>query len=292
MTYAIDAPFDFRDRLGEGPHWDDKTGTLLRVDAFGGKIHRLEPDSGRNEELLSVSGEVGFVVPTTDGRTVAAVENELVELGGEAPKMIVTVDEGNPDLRINDGKCDSHGRVVFGTISRSRQPVGALHRFDSSGRHDVLATGISVSNGMGWDNDLDRFYYIDSWAQRIDVFDYDVASGDVGSRRPFVEIPQEDGLPDGMAIDSEGGVWVALFGAGEVRRYAPDGLISEKVSMPATYVTSIAFGGADLKTAYVTSGYDEFDAAQRVREPLAGALLTFSAGVAGARCATFEPPVV
>ncbi|MFC9838452.1 SMP-30/gluconolactonase/LRE family protein [Rhodococcus sp. NPDC127530] len=291
MTYAIDAPFEFRDKLGEGPHWDDKTGTLLRVDALGGRIHRLEPDSGRNEELLSVSGEVGFVVPTTDGRIVATVVNELVELGADGPKKLAAVDEGNSDLRINDGKCDSRGRVVFGTISAARAPVGALHRFDSSGRHEVLATGISVSNGMGWDESLDRFYYIDSWTQCIDVFDYDVSNGDVGGRRPFVEIPQEEGLPDGMAIDSEGGVWVALFGAGEVRRYAPDGSISERVSLPATYVTSIAFGGADLKTAYVTSGYYEYDAAQREEEPLAGAILTFSAGVAGVRGATFDQPV-
>lgn len=287
MGIHVGAPFPHRDELGEGPHWDSATRTLLRVDIMLGLVHRLDPQTGE-QHTVTVGPPVTFAIPTSGGDIIAG-RHHTVELlrPAEQATVLAAVDVDVDDLRLNDAKCDAAGRLVFGTLSLSWQPgAGALYRLDRSGRTERLVAEVSLSNGMGWDQTGHRFYYVDSGTQRIDLFDYEPATGAVTGRRPFVRIEPEIGLPDGLAVDAEGGVWICLFGGGAVRRYSPQGQLSEVVSLPVSYPTSLAFGGAGLRTAYVTSSRHYAAEAQK-EEPLAGAVLTFEPGVAGCPVAPF-----
>jgi sugar lactone lactonase YvrE len=139
----------------------------------------------------------------------------------------------------------------------------------------------TISNGLDWNLDATRLYYIDSITQRIDAIDFDLDRGRLGRRRPFAAIAAENGLPDGLCVDADGGVWVALFGGGALRRYLPDGRCDAHISLPVTNPTSLTFGGRDLRDLYVTSARHRLTPEQLGREPLAGSLLRLRPGVAG-----------
>jgi sugar lactone lactonase YvrE len=156
--------------------------------------------------------------------------------------------------------------------------AAALYRLGADTLGPVI-TGTTISNGISWDSEL--MYFIDSPTQRIDVLDYDPDSGEVANRRPLVEIDAADGLPDGLTLDSEGGIWVCLFGGGALRRYSPAGALEEVISLPVTNPTCPAFGGDRLDTLYVTSARHRLSEAQLAAEPLAGAVLALDAGVTG-----------
>jgi sugar lactone lactonase YvrE len=164
-------------------------------------------------------------------------------------------------------------------MSTTREPgAAALYRIDPGGEvHGVIA-GTTISNGLGWSPSGERMYFVDSTTQRIDVLAYDVATGEAGARQPFAEI--EGGMPDGLAVDADGAVWVCLFGGGEVRRYTPGGELDGRARLPVSKPTSLAFGGADLATLFVTS-------ARQPGEPLAGAVFALRPGVAGVPVARF-----
>ena len=139
----------------------------------------------------------------------------------------------------------------------------------------------TISNGIGWSLDGTTMYYIDSITQQVAAFAYDLDSAEVGERQLFAEIDATDGLPDGLAVDAEGGVWVCLFGGGRLRRYAPDGSLDREIVLPLTNPTCPGFGGTDLRTLYVTTARHRLSEEQLAREPLAGALLQLDVGVAG-----------
>lgn len=140
---------------------------------------------------------------------------------------------------------------------------------------------MTVSNGLAWDEGRNRMYHVDSWTQRIDVLDHNTGFGDPADRRPFVRVDPRHGLPDGLAVDAEGGVWVCLFGGGVLHRYGPDGELTEIVPLPVTNPTSLAFGGDDLRTLFVTAARLRLTDAELVREPLTGAVLALDPGVSG-----------
>jgi sugar lactone lactonase YvrE len=281
MPIKVEARYPHRDELGEGPHWDAATSTLLRVDTLLGKVHRLDPDSGE-QTTLHLDSPLGFAVPSVGGSVVVGIGHSVqrVDPGGGRSE-IASVESGNDDLRFNDGKCDRHGSLFFGSLSLSREAAGGLYRLAADGRLDQVVPGVTVSNGMCWDDQRARYYYVDSWQQRVDVFDYDPGTGQVSGRRPFVRIAPETGLPDGMAIDDEGGVWVVMFFRGAVHRYDPDGRLTEVVPLPVSCPTSVAFGGPGLRTLFITSSRHRLDERERAAQPLAGAVFSCDPGVAG-----------
>jgi sugar lactone lactonase YvrE len=165
-------------------------------------------------------------------------------------------------------------------MSKTRQPEqAALYRLDSGSLTRIRT--ITTGNGTDWDVERRRMYHVDSPTQRIDVFDYDVASGEVENVRTWATIDAADGLPDGLTIDSDGCVWLALFSGGLVRRYDPDGTVMLDIALPTPFVTCPAFGGDDLATLIVTSSQHRIPPEARGRDPLAGALFTIDAGVTG-----------
>jgi sugar lactone lactonase YvrE len=256
--------------------WDARDRRLLFVDILAGEVHRLDPESGRLE-TIAVGEPVGAVAPRSRGGLVLATRDGFAGLEGDALTPLHAVREEAPGARMNDGKCDRAGRFWAGTQSDApEQRRGGLYRLDGAGVGRVL-NGVGISNGLDWSIDGSTFYYVDSESHGIDTFDFDVDSGTLSGRRRFVDVPPELGLADGLTVDAEGGIWLAIFFASRIHRYTPEGRLDAVVEFPVSLVTSCAFGGDELADLYVTS------AAHRLRdpEPLAGALFRLDVGVSG-----------
>jgi sugar lactone lactonase YvrE len=175
---------------------------------------------------------------------------------------------------MNDGACDRAGRFFAGTMAEDEAtPAGALYRLDPDHVVTRLVAGVTVSNGIGWSPDERLMYYVDSPTRRVDVFDYDPATGAIEGRRPFASLPPGDAVPDGLTVDAEGGVWVALWGGSAVHRYDRAGRLDRVLEIPSVNVTSCAFGGAGLDQLYVTAAAGPGETE--------GALYRWPAGVPG-----------
>jgi sugar lactone lactonase YvrE len=279
---------DARDELGEGPFWDDLRSELVRVDISRGLVHGWNPATGAAWRL-QCDEEVGAALPreSADGLVLAVGRRIMVDEGasherGARTRVLASVEDDRPGNRFNDCKCDPAGRLWAGTMSGEETPGEAsLYRLAPGGEIERVISGTTISNGLGWNLAGDRMYFIDSTTRRIDVFDYDAGSGEISGRRPFAEMGPSDGLPDGMTVDSEDGVWVCLFGGGAVRRYADDGALEAHIELPVTNPTHPVFGGPDLLTLYVTSARHHLSEEQLAAEPHAGAVLVLEPGVAG-----------
>ncbi|SEF54820.1 Sugar lactone lactonase YvrE [Nonomuraea solani] len=240
-----------RARLGEGPRWDASTGTLLWVDIPAGLVHRLDGDS---QETIDVGQPVGVAVPREQGGLALAVRDGFAVLADGRLTVVAPVTAAErPGNRMNDGACDRAGRFFAGTKAEDDTPgAGALYRLDPDRTSRRVLDGVTISNGVGWSPDERLLYYVDTPTGRVDVFDYDPATGEMADRRTFAELPQ----PDGLTVDATGHVWVALWGGGAVVRLRPDGGHDLTLEVPATNVTSCAFGGAGLDELYVTTAWD------------------------------------
>ncbi|MER8187720.1 SMP-30/gluconolactonase/LRE family protein [Kitasatospora sp. NPDC094015] len=226
--------------LGEGPVWDERTGALRWVDIPAGLVHRTDGDS------LRLPPPACAILPTTTGW--AAVLGDRVTALDEPGEVPVPLGRAS---RCNDAKTDPAGRIWLGTMAPDDLPGrGALHRLDGGGLTAVVP-GASISNGLGWSPDGTRMYWIDTPTRRIDVFDFDLADGTLGGRRPLAAV--EGGFPDGLAVDAQGALWVALWGGAALHRYLPDGTLDTVLPTGVSHPTSCAFGGEDLRTLYITT---------------------------------------
>lgn len=279
----IDIALDVKADLGEGPIWDAARRSLLFVDIMRGEVHEFDPANGRHA-IFEVGQPVGALAPTTRGDWMAAVRDGFVRLdpatGGT--RLAAIVEDDRPDNRMNDGYCDARGRFWAGTMSMTHErEAGSLYRLDPDGHVTRMVHGVTTSNGIDWSPDQRLMYYVDTGTGRIDVFDFDVARGDIANRRPFVSIAEKDGKPDGLIVDAEGAIWLALWGGGTLHRYTPDGKLERTVPLPVTHPTKCAFGGPDLADLFVTSARRPLSPKERERQPLAGSLLHCQPGVKG-----------
>ncbi len=280
---------DARSVLGEGAIWDAKKGVLYWVDIDAGLVHVFDPASGRDVSI-SVGQPVGTVVPRARGGLMLAVRDGFMSLDqGTGETALEAAPPGHePAHRFNDGKCDPAGRFWAGTME-SPAGKGALFRLDTDLSVHRMADGIAIANGLAWGPDGKTMYYIDTATRRIDVFDYDNASGAIGNRRPVATVPEEHGLPDGMTIDDEGMLWVAHWDGWCVCRWDPrSGKLVRKVEMPVQRPTSCAFGGPDFDVLYVTSATVELEAAALAEQPQAGGIFAFRPGVGGLPALEFK----
>jgi sugar lactone lactonase YvrE len=187
-----------------------------------------------------------------------------------------------PQNRFNDGKVDRSGRVWAGTMNENGpEPTGSLYRLDPSGSIKRMATGFICANGLGWSPDNRTMYFTDSMIRTIWTYEFDPATGGLGERRVFATLAANEGLPDGLTVDSEGFVWSAVWDGWRVLRYAPDGTIERTIRMPVQRPSSCMFGGPDLKTLYITSACVELGWNALKNGPLAGSLFALSTDVAG-----------
>lgn len=275
--------------VGEGPVWDDEAGELLWVDIPAGKIHRWRP-SGATVSTLAVGQPVGAVALRRSGGLVAAVRDGFAFVDEEAGTVELRrpVETERPDNRMNDGKCDGAGRFWAGTMAQDMRPgAGNLYRLDPDLTVWSIVTGVSVSNGLAWSPDARTMYFVDSLERAIDAFDFDLDRGRLANRRRLVTIDADAGMPDGMAIDAAGHLWVALWGGGAIHRYGPAGELGGVVRLPAAAVTSCTFGGPDLRDLYVTSASGGPPARDAPHQPHAGAVFRVRVDVPGTPAARF-----
>jgi sugar lactone lactonase YvrE len=278
VTVALDAGC----QLGEGPVWDPADRCVYFVDILRGHVHRFDPVT-RASRAYAIDRMVGAAALTEAGDLLLAVHDGFARLdpvsGGV--RMVASVDD-RPDLRMNDGACDAAGRFWAGTMALDERPgAGTLYRLDPDGRVHAMLREVGISNGLDWSDDGRLMYFVDSLAGSVDLFDFDLESGAIDNRRALVRIPSEQGSPDGMTLDAEGGVWVALWGGGAIHRYTPDGTLDRVVRLPTAYPTSCAFGGADLADLYITTASIKLSAPDRARQPGAGGLFLCHPGVRG-----------
>ena len=259
--------------LGEGPHWDIDTQSLYWVDIPRCLVHRMD-DSGAHTSW-DVGMPVGAVVPRASGGLCVAAGNGFYGLDLETGAVTeIAAAPGLPHTRMNDGACDRVGRFYAGSMDSDEGPGrGKFYRLDIDHTVTALYSEIGISNGVGWSPDDRLMYYIDSHAYRVDVMDYDIQTAEIGQRRPFARLGSGEVVPDGLAVDAEGGVWASVWGGSVIQRYDADGILTAVVRLPAANVTSCAFGGPDLDQMYITT------AAGPGRS--AGALFTCPAGVKG-----------
>jgi sugar lactone lactonase YvrE len=272
---------DCQNRLGEGPIWDHRSQELIWVDIQGQKVHSYHPASARHTQI-AVPEWIGTVVPAEPGKLIVALANGVFELDRQSENLSLIVDPepGNDENRLNDGKCDPAGRLWVGSMPLSEdKPTGALYRIEPDGRFEKMLSGLTIPNGLIWSHDRRTFYYIDTVWGHVKAFDYDLASGDIRNGRIVIEIPEGMGFPDGMTIDEEGMLWIALWGGCAVGRWHPEtGELLQTVSVPAANVTACAFGGPDLATLYITCARIKTDLEAF---PMAGALFSVVPGVRG-----------
>lgn len=236
--------------LAEGPLWCVAEQRLAWVDILAGEVHTRALD-GDDPVVVELGEPVGAVAQTTAGSLVASVPGGLRPVApSSAP--VVEIPRDDPQLRMNDGKADPAGRFVGGTMLMDPvRPAGSLWSIDGSGATRLL-DGITISNGLDWSADGSLMFYVDTPTQRIDVVDYDVETGAVSGRRPWVEIDPSHGGPDGMCLDVEGGAWVAIWGGSAVHRYV-DGRLDEVIGLPTPHVTCPTFAGPDLDLLVITT---------------------------------------
>ncbi|MFI5958794.1 SMP-30/gluconolactonase/LRE family protein [Cryptosporangium sp. NPDC051539] len=264
---------------GEGPVWDTAGGVLRFVDMLAGAVLTFDPVTG-GVRRSAVADVAAALRPRRSGGWVLATERGFALLD---PGDLEAPDDATPvwieaftdrAIRMNDGGCDPQGRFYCGSMAYSQESgLGTLYRLDADhGVHEVI-TGLTISNGLCWTPDGASAYFVDSPTRRVDVCAFDPKTGDLQDRRPFVTI--DDGLPDGLTVDADGGVWVALYGAGAVHRYDRNGTLDLVVEVPVSQPTSCAFVDRDL---YITTTRENLPEGA---EPAAGALFHLRPGVRG-----------
>ncbi|MBE7218046.1 MAG: SMP-30/gluconolactonase/LRE family protein [Caulobacteraceae bacterium] len=278
-----------RDQLGEGPWWDDAAQALWWVDIVGGGVQRLDPATGEVRRWAT-GAHASAAAPAESGGLVLALPDGLKRLnlgsGLMEPFARPDPDAGN---RSNECRTDPQGRIWLGTMSNNlaadgtpvplRGATGGLFRVEADGRSTQVLSGIGIANTLCWSPDAKRLYFADSLQGVIWSFGYDPDRPVLEDRRVFADPQAAAGAPDGSAMDEDGCLWNARWGAGRVVRFAPDGRIDREIALPVAQPTCCAFGGADRRTLYVTSARQELDAL--APDSLDGGLFALRVDVAG-----------
>jgi sugar lactone lactonase YvrE len=268
---------------GEGPVWSPSWDGLRWVDTFGGDLYTLDAGGAVTRRHLGAS--LGALRPRAGGGMVVALDRRFALTGADdgEPRPLDELWD-TPGVQFNDGGCDPQGRFYCGSMAVDSTPgAGSLYRLDPDGTVRVVLREITVSNGIGWSPDGGTAYYIDTPTMRVDAFDHDPDSG-MSGRRPLVRFDPADGVPDGLAVDADGHLWVAMHRGGTIHRYRPDGTFDGLVDVPVRNVTACTFGGPRLDQLFITTSRRGMgDAA----EPAAGAVFRADVAVTGLPAATF-----
>lgn len=248
---------DFPCLLGECPIWDDERQLLWWTDILGGVVYTYNPLNGNIDRALQGKNVGGFALSKNGGIICACLDGLQVWNSETGFSCIAFTFEGKA-LRFNDCTTDAKGRFLAGTRylpenEDAAYELGSLYEVDNSGSISVLDDGIHLSNGLGFSPDSRVLYYADSLQRVIYKYDYDLKTGTASNRRIFVKISNEEGLPDGLTVDSQGFVWSVRWNDERIVRYDPDGNIERQLPSPFRKTTSLMFGGEDLTDLYITT---------------------------------------
>jgi len=278
---------DARAELAEGPLWDGDRQVLWWVDINAGRIHRFDPATG-SDGVIEIGRPVGCVVLREDGSLVVAAAEALLALNPEtgATEILARFEPEPVALRCNDGKCDPQGRFWIDRLELDRAPgASSLVRFAGSGFETVLR-GLTIPNGLDWSADGRRMYFVDSLSRAISVFDFDETTGALAGGRLFARVDGSLGLPasavpDGLTVDEDDCVWVAVWCGGCVLRFAPNGSLLGRIDVPVARVSSCAFGGDNLTELFITTAWEDATPDELAAEPAAGGIYRARPGVRG-----------
>jgi len=249
---------DDHNLCGEAPLWNPATRRLYWTDIPSSKVFEYDPQAGTRRILIDDRSVSGLTLHQSGGLICAGKTGLHLWHGPGRWTTILTEHDGET-LSFNDILADPAGRLYAGTYYSGPQGMiktGKLYLIDTAGSTRVVAANVRLSNGLGLTLDHRILYYTDSAARRIDAFDVDPATGHLANRRTFVQVPDDQGLPDGLTVDAHGFIWSAQWFGGQILRYDPDGRIERRIPIPARQVSSIAFGGPDLTDLYVTPAAD------------------------------------
>jgi len=269
--------------IGEGPSWDASEGVLYWLDIKRPAIFRWHSEKGQTG-FWPMPHPVGCAVSAGKDRLVFADAEGFgfLSLASGALERIAELEGDLQRNRFNDGKVDRAGRFWAGSMDdECKVPTGSLYRVDPDLSIHRMDTGFICSNGLGWSPDNRTMYFTDSIVRTIWAYEFDGASGALGPRRVFAQLSDQDGVPDGLTVDSEGFVWSAIWDGWRVIRYAPNGSIDREVRLPVQRPTSCMFGGPDLQTLYITSASSGLCPASLKAGPMAGAIFAVPTDVVG-----------
>jgi D-xylonolactonase len=281
MNEQIECIWPLAAQLGEGPVWSPREQRLWFVDIKGRRIHAYSEPSGERRSFATPD-LAAFVFPARDGGFICGLKTGLFRFEPSSGDFdpIQRVDAAHAGNRLNDGYVDAAGRLWFGTMDdAAREPTGSLYRYGNGGL-ERMDTGYVITNGPAMSPDGRHLYHVDTAGQRVYVFDVD-AAGNLRGKRNFVTIDEARVYPDGPVVDAAGNVWIAMYGGWGVRCYSPAGRLLRTLALPVAQCTKVAFGGADLKTLYITTAAQELSAAELREQPLAGGLFRVTLGIAG-----------
>ncbi len=260
--------------IAEGPIWDPDRQALWWLDVLVGKINRLDYRTLENT-TVQVSETVSALGLRRNEPPVVAMQSGFGALDRalSAVEKVVPVQEPWPHNRFNDGKADRQGRFWAGTMDFDGEAGrGTLYRLDANWTYTPIVTGVAISNGIDWSPDGRQMYYVDTRTQRVDLFDFDAEQGSLTNRRCFTSIDRREGTPDGLAVDVEGSLWLAVFGSGAVYRFDHAGRLTGKVEVPCSSVSSCIFGGPTMTELFITTAQLGLTVRQREEQPLAGGI--------------------
>lgn len=278
-------------RLGEGTIWNHLTNELYWIDILGRKLNIFNPQTNSNRSIQMPS-IIGTVVPVGNENAIVGLHDGVyiieMNLGQITPHS--SLDLTNPKLRLNDGKCDVMGRLWVGSMHMKEvEGMGKLYRVDHLGNYKIMLESVTISNGIVWSLDNTVLYYIDTPTLKIQAFDFDTSTGEIDNKRVIIEIPHELGFPDGMTIDSEGQLWVALWRGGAIARFNPkNGKLTQKINVPALNVTSCAFGGENMDILFISTANVDMTAADHRKYPDAGSIFMAKPGAKGVESNFFK----
>ena len=279
--------------LGEGLRWDARRSEVLAVDILLGRVYggRVADDGdliltrtysvpGTVGAIVPVAGDEGWILASGLGFVYLAPDGSLRRIAEVAPA----------GTRMNDGACDSQGRFWAGTVADDLSPGGgSMYRLDPDGSVRLVLDELTISNGLGWSPDGATMYLADSGPRLVHAFNFDQLTGGISDGRVLVEVAEQVGTPDGLTVDAQGDIWVAIYGGGRVQRYSPEGVLREEFRVPAAQSTSCALAGPELKTLYVTTATEGWSDEQRRAEPAAGLVYRFDTDATGRPAELFRP---
>jgi sugar lactone lactonase YvrE len=281
--------------LGESCRWDEVRGQLYWVDVYAGRFFRASAHGAQIDVLASyqVDGVITAVAPFEQRSVgwIVGMNQSIAHLNesGEVQEMSHPVSRNATDMRTNDGAADPWGRFWLGTMENDgAEGRGSLYRYDESSDLKTILENVTISNGIGWSPDERTMYYVDSGPGTISAFDVN-DTGETSNRRVFAQLNvAQEGAPDGLCVDAEGAIWVAVWGGYQVRRYSPSGELLAKVALSTAQPSSCAIGGANATTLYITTAREDMSEELLERESDAGRIFCVDVGVAGLPLASYR----
>ncbi|MCQ2233715.1 MAG: SMP-30/gluconolactonase/LRE family protein [Paludibacteraceae bacterium] len=273
-------------QVGEGPIWDYKYNRLLWIDTQG-SLMIYSPETKKNQ-VIALDRQIGTVIPYLEDTVLVGLCDGIYEMSLTTKQLKFIADpEGRAaGNRYNDGKCDAEGRLWIGTMDKDCTPKkAAFFCVEPDGNHRQILDSVTISNGVTWSPDGKTMYYQDTPTLQVSAFDFDAKSGKASNRKEVIRFTEDMGTPDGNAMDEEGMLWVANWGAACVTRWNPaTGELLQKIDVPALNVAALAFGGKDMETLFITTASLWMPEDKAGKYPQAGKMFSVKPGVKGAKC--------